>query len=254
MTRYDNRESDFPQSWNQYAYVSNQPLVNVDPLGLFCPPGEPCAAMDNGAANAAFGLFSESNEFALLSIPVIAQTGYLESGVNSIIDTPGIGNPVSIGLPEFSPVYSVVGSGFDLFDSFQPAQVYAAAPAFTARSGGRLTAAPVIASRRGCGGILAAGAAQTGLDVVSALPVVGEAADTVRIGAMLGSTGLSLAGADGVGASCGLTGISIEALQRNPALLESLAGEIPVAGRIVGALAAGRDIYSTIRSYAACRE
>ncbi len=74
-TRYDDRDPDFPQSWNQYAYVGNQPLRNVDPLGLFCPPGGSCAAMDNGAANAAFGLGSQSNEFALLSIPVIAQTG-----------------------------------------------------------------------------------------------------------------------------------------------------------------------------------
>ncbi|TAN23524.1 MAG: hypothetical protein EPN33_05100 [Acidobacteria bacterium] len=24
----------FPQTWNAYAYVGNQPLANVDPLGL----------------------------------------------------------------------------------------------------------------------------------------------------------------------------------------------------------------------------
>jgi RHS repeat-associated protein len=27
----------FPQSWNGYGYTTNNPLVNTDPDGLFCP-------------------------------------------------------------------------------------------------------------------------------------------------------------------------------------------------------------------------
>src|SRR5438067_2416529 len=32
-----------PQGWNRYGYVGNNPLVFVDPLGLFinCPPPQP---------------------------------------------------------------------------------------------------------------------------------------------------------------------------------------------------------------------
>jgi RHS repeat-associated protein len=27
-----------PQTWNRYAYVGNDPLSNVDPLGLYLEP------------------------------------------------------------------------------------------------------------------------------------------------------------------------------------------------------------------------
>ncbi len=36
-TRYDDRDPHFPQSWNQYAYVGNQPLRHTDPTGLVDP-------------------------------------------------------------------------------------------------------------------------------------------------------------------------------------------------------------------------
>lgn len=31
---YDAPDPEFPQSWNAYSYANNQPLMNVDPLGL----------------------------------------------------------------------------------------------------------------------------------------------------------------------------------------------------------------------------
>ncbi len=247
----DGRRTASPQSWNEYAYVGNQPLRNVDPLGLFCPPGESCAAMDNGAANAAFGLFSQSNEFGLLSIPIYAQTGYIQTGSNAIASVDGLPVAVSVGEPMFTPTYAIVGSGFDLAGNFGPLVWDASTrgAALTARGGGiRFT--PLPKSNQNCGAIVAAGAAQTALDLVGTLPIAGEVAEAVKTGAAVGSTGVSLASSDGVGASFGLTGLSIETLRRNPELLESLAGEIPVFGRFVSLGAAGYDIYAT---YRACR-
>ena len=39
-----------PQSWNRYAYVANQPLSAVDPLGL-CNPDDPSAECQQGLQN-----------------------------------------------------------------------------------------------------------------------------------------------------------------------------------------------------------
>ena len=35
----ENRGGSRIQTWNRYAYVSNNPMSNVDTLGLFCGPG-----------------------------------------------------------------------------------------------------------------------------------------------------------------------------------------------------------------------
>jgi RHS repeat-associated protein len=40
-----------PQSWNRYAYVLNNPLIAIDPLGLTCAAGEDGNWYDNGDGN-----------------------------------------------------------------------------------------------------------------------------------------------------------------------------------------------------------
>src|SRR5712691_11632066 len=65
-----------PQSWNRYAYLSNTPLTNVDPLGL--AGGSPIECLDDSPcphgifdfdSTAGFSL-SGWNEFDLMQIPV----------------------------------------------------------------------------------------------------------------------------------------------------------------------------------------
>ncbi len=49
-------DSSNPQSWNRYAYLDNNPLNAVDPLGLYCPVIETDIAV-GGEPGCAFGIF-----------------------------------------------------------------------------------------------------------------------------------------------------------------------------------------------------
>ncbi len=242
-----------PQTWNAYAYAANQPLASLDPLGL-----QQCATHNGrcmptlygggGAAadDSLFGPNSDWDVFALMSMdPVWVPM----SGTNACIGS--FCTPMQYEPGYWDNTSSLLEMAY-LSGLTPGAQL---GPGWEAQPGGETRGPSVVSSIAGwisrmasCGAPLEEGAAQTALDVVGALPIAGEIAKTVQLGTGLASTGLSLAGSDGVGAGFGFTGLSIEALREHPQLLESIAGEIPVAGRLVSLGAAFYDIYATSRA------
>jgi RHS repeat-associated protein len=88
-----------PQTWNRYAYVRNQPLNAVDPLGLYCainPDGGTFRGCQQGAA----GFWWGSGVFEMLSLPVYdaSITPQLSSTGTSITYDPN-----QIGYPNDQP-------------------------------------------------------------------------------------------------------------------------------------------------------
>jgi hypothetical protein len=104
-----------PQTWNSYAYVTNNPTTYNDPLGLvmgLCnsPENRQCSTNDPSSVGVAGGVGGTWNPFGAMNIPIVQQVGY----VGSTITDPSTGQVISVS---YTPVYDQVGTGLDLLNS-----------------------------------------------------------------------------------------------------------------------------------------
>jgi hypothetical protein len=206
-----------PQSWNRYAYVLNNPLRNVDPLGLDCvSAGDGSVVINSGDCPGV----DPNNEYyydcdgCLMSATSASMT---ENG--SLILQLGTFN----GVPLLTAI-----SDFDYTNSSDPSLDVASLPA--ANNGnvscnsttGICVPSTMMKPRpAGCGAAIAQGAISLGLDVVGAIPAFGNVVSATAAGARAVNgivayggaaygiaTGLpdeSPVGAAGAGAGLGLT-------------------------------------------------
>lgn len=110
-----------------------------------------------------------------------------------------------------------------------------------------------IRSTQRCGDVLVNGGVAAAIDAIGVIPAFGEGWDVAHTGIDIASTAVALHGGNGVGLGIGTTGIALQFLGKNKALLEGVGEDIPVAGRVVAAGATAWDLFQTARDYAQCR-
>jgi RHS repeat-associated protein len=113
-----------PQSWNQYAYVWNNPLNAIDPSGMACDPLEVKLTGGCGPQEGVdFG--STWNIFTIFSIPVTTLTVLFSQNSATIYPDPdpdgGPGNSQTFNFPPHLEDVTI-GNGFDLFGAFSSGQ------------------------------------------------------------------------------------------------------------------------------------
>ncbi len=136
----------FPQTWNAYAYVGNQPLTLVDPLGLVCQEDqvnqdcEPGFSQGTGGyGDGGFGGGDSGggwSEFGLMQVPVVQQYGYSLAyfggtqqpgpSWSGVMDQYGFAGYSATSALFFGgtwvpePEFATVGNGFELLGLSQP--------------------------------------------------------------------------------------------------------------------------------------
>ena len=113
-----------PQSWNQYAYVWNNPLNATDPSGMACYPLEVKLTGGCGPQEGVnFG--SGWNIFTMFSIPVTTLTvTFSQNSATIYPDRDPDGGPGNSQTFNFPPHLEdvTIGNGFDLFGAFTSGQ------------------------------------------------------------------------------------------------------------------------------------
>jgi RHS repeat-associated protein len=235
-----------PQSWNRYGYVMNNPLANVDPLGLDCV----YIGTDGGYENVSGDCRSDSDN------------GYYVDGtVTSVtVDQNGLEIDYSCGphcsgvTYDSDPVYSfgnlpvVVGN-----PNSQTANYYHALEQAANASYGQWQVnqfrQPIVCSGEAVGNNVASLA----LDAAGFIPGEGIAKALTQISVGIVGTVYSASQKDVTGSFLGIAGIHLSALE--PMAVDaggSLAKAIPVAGTALNTFTTGRDLRQIGKDYKKC--
>jgi len=253
-----------PQSLNRYAYVLNNPNSLIDPNGLECvwDDGSYDSA-DDPSTGTADGCASQGGTYIDPSLFESVEGNQYGSWSGDKSDqvafdwlTPSV---TSNAMLDNSDGGSGGGSyGFSFVTNYNGGSMFSTSSYMV---GLTQTAPNKPPPSKNCGGILAKGAVQTGLDALGVIPGEGLVAGTIGKAALVGtqtmagfgSAAISIASNDqagigfsAVGMPVSLTGVALDGMKGAAEL-------IPVAGQWVAGAATLWDIGSTIHEYGGCK-
>lgn len=221
-----------PQSFNRYVYAMNNPLNFIDSTGLDengnnCDIFNPCNTATGGSGDPQPG------------IPTLTFVGL------TLIVDPGTTVTVTPGPPTYLGDYIIPNP-----------------PSIGGSIGGGVGTAPNNhgQTQKSCGGIVATGVVQTGLDALGAIPgeaVVSLTAKEALAGgqvlAAFGSTAISVASGSKTGISLGATATTFSVASVATDGMKGAAELIPGIGQGVAVVSSIYDVAATVHNYGGCK-